>query len=145
MLADIGAHFVGCHCFAVLENDAGHDLLAELLVRNADNLNVLDLFVGINELLNLLGIDVFAAADYHVLEPARDSVVALGRFAGEVTGVQPAVLVNGGGGCFGHFVVALHNVIAARHKFACFADRHLFPGFRVNNFTFNFRHGASDR
>ena len=51
--------------------------------------------MGVDEFLDLLGVDVLAAADDHVLEPAGDAVVALRRLAGEVARMQPAVLVDG--------------------------------------------------
>lgn len=61
-----GLHFLDGHGFAVLEDDAGADLLAVLLVGHADDLHVLYLGVGVDELLDLLGVDVLAAADDHI-------------------------------------------------------------------------------
>ncbi len=65
--------------FAVLEDDAGHDLLTVVLIRNADDLNVLNLGVGIEEVLDLLGVDIFAAADDPVLDTSGDRVVTVFR------------------------------------------------------------------
>ena len=75
-------------------------------IGHADDLHVPDLGMGVDEVLNLLGVDVLAAADNHVLDAAGDFEVALGRAAGQIAGVEPAVLIDGGGCGLGHFVVA---------------------------------------
>jgi len=52
----------------------GGDNLAQPLVRDAHHLNFADLGVGIEELLNLAGIDVFAPADDDVAGAAGEAV-----------------------------------------------------------------------
>ena len=68
-----------------------HDDLAEAGVGNADYLRLADLGMGVEELLDLAGIDVFAAADDHVAGTAGDVEAAVFAHDAEVAGVQPAV------------------------------------------------------
>ena len=70
------------------------------------------------QLLELARIDVLAAADDHVLEPALDRAIAARVHRAEVAGMQPAVGVDGGGGRLGHLEIAEHDVIAARAELA---------------------------
>ena len=115
-----------------LEADPGHDLLAESLVGDADDLHVVDVRMGVEELLDLAGIDVLAAANDHVLEATGDLVVALVIDGGEVAGVEPAVGVDGVGGGVGHVVVAQHHHAAAGLEFALFAGAHFEVGVGVD-------------
>jgi hypothetical protein len=55
------------------------------------------LAVGEEEVLDLLGRDVLALADDHVLEPAGDRDVAAGVDRAQVAGAEPAVVVEGVG------------------------------------------------
>ena len=103
---------------AVLEHDRGAQLLAELLVRHAEALHVLDRWVGVEELLDLAGIDVLAAADHHVLDPADDVAEALGVDDGEVAGVHPAGGVDRLGGAQRVVPVAAHDRVAAGAQLA---------------------------
>ena len=118
MVENVLLHLLHGHGLALLEDNAGHDLLAVLLVGHTDDLNVPHLGMGVDELLDLLGVDVLTAADDHVLEAARDEVVSVGTAAGQVARVEPAVGVDGLGGGLGHLVVALHDVVAAGHELA---------------------------
>src|SRR5947208_1174774 len=70
------ADLLGGRLLAVMQLDPGADLLAVLLVRHADHLHVLHLEMAVQELLDLARIDVLAAPDHHVLEPADDVDVA---------------------------------------------------------------------
>ena len=99
----------------------GGDLLAVLLVGDAVDLDVADLGVGVEELLDLARVDVLAAADDHVLRPARDPDVPVLVHDREVPGVQPALLVYDLVGLVVHLVVALHDVVAARPELALLA------------------------
>src|SRR5207249_11639321 len=76
------------------ELDPGHDLLAVLLGGNADHLDVGDVGVRVEKLLHFARVDVLAAADDHVLDPADDVDVALLVHGGEVAGVHPARRVD---------------------------------------------------
>ena len=130
---------------AVLQDDAGAYLLAERLVGHADDLNVLDLRVRVEELLKLLRIDVLSAADNHVLQAARYLVVAVGRAAGEVSRVEPAVLVDGRRRRLGHLVVALHYIVAARDELAVHVVGHFLVRLGVYDAAFDFRQRVADR
>src|SRR5579883_219269 len=75
---------------ALAQLDPGADLLAVLRIGHADHLHVLHLGMAVQELLDLAGIDVLAAADDHVLQPADDVDVAFGIHRREVAGMHPA-------------------------------------------------------
>ena len=142
---DVGEHLVLRDAAGLLEDDAGHGLLAVFLVRHADDLYVLDGRVGVDEFLDLLGVDVLAAADDHVLQPPGDAVAAVFVPAGQIAGVQPALLVNGGGRGLGHLVVAFHGVVAARAELAVDAVRHFLAGLGVDDLALDVREGVADR
>ena len=150
--ADIAGSLVLCHVAAdelldarlvdgsaLLEDNAGHDLLAIVRIGYADDLNVGNLGVGVDEVLYFLGIDVLTAADYHILDTARDLEVAVGQAAQQVAGMEPAVLVDGGGGGLGHLIVALHNVVAAGN-----AVWNFLAGLGVDYLALNAEEGAAD-
>ena len=88
-------------------NDDSHDLFAVFPAGHADDLHVLDLGVGIEEVLDLLGVDVLAAADDHVLNPPGDAEIAVFIHARHVARMEPAVLVDGEGRRLGHFYSSL--------------------------------------
>ena len=108
---------------AGLQHDPCTHHFAEGRVGHAEHLHLLHGRVREQELLDLSRVDVFAAADQHVLDPAHDVAVALGVERGEVAGVHPAVdhrfkralLVA---------PVAVHHGIAAGAQFALLAHRH---------------------
>ena len=104
-------------------DDERRGLLAVFLRGAADNRDVADAGHRAEEVLDLLGRNVLAAADDEVFEAARDEVVTLFVHAPDVAGVEPAVGVDALRSLFGHVVVALHVVEAAAADFAVFADR----------------------
>ena len=134
-----------CRGLAVLQDDAGAYLFAERLVGHADDLNVLDLRVRVEELLELLRVDVLSAADNHVLQAARYLIVAVRRAAGEVSSVEPAVFVYRGCGRLGHLVVALHYIVAARDELAVDVVGHFLVRLGVYDAAFDFRQRVADR
>ena len=67
------------------------DVLAEHLVRHADDRGLLHVGVLEDHGLDVGGVDVVAAADDHVLDAARDVDEAVGVEVREVAGAQPAV------------------------------------------------------
>jgi hypothetical protein len=69
----------------------GHHDLAQPRIGNADDLHLVHLGVGVEELLHLAGIDVFAAADDHVARAAGEVDAAVFVHDAQVAGVQPAV------------------------------------------------------
>ena len=143
--ADKVLHFLLGHLFTLLEDYAGHNLLAVFFVGNADDLYIADLGMSVDKLLYFLGIDVFSAADYHILKAAGYAVVPVGRAAGKVTRVEPSVLVDGRSGGLGHFVVTLHNVISSGHKFAYNLIVAVKACLGVNNFALDLGERTSHR
>ena len=101
--------------------------------------------MSIDKLLNLLGVDIFAAADDHILKSACDSEIALGSAACKVAGVKPAVLVDCACRSLRHFVIALHDVVAAGNELTGYIVWTFKSSIRVNDFTFDFRKRMSDR
>ncbi len=69
--------------------------LARLRVGQPDHGHVGDGRVGVEEVLDLLGRDVLAMADDHVLQPAGDGHVTLGVDHPEVAAAEVALCVEG--------------------------------------------------
>src|SRR5439155_11830228 len=120
------AHVVLGQAGALPRLDPGHDLFAVTLVGHADDLDIGDVGVGVEELLDLAGIHVLAAPDDHVLDAPDDVDVALGIHGGEVARVHPPVLVDGLSRAFGIVPVADHHRVAAGEQLA-----RLTPGHRA--------------
>ena len=96
---------------AVLERDGGADLLAQVVVLDADHGDLGDGVVLVERLLDLARVDVVAAADDQVLLAVDDEEVAVLVLLGHVAGEEPAV----GDGLLGLLLlapVALHHVLA---------------------------------
>ena len=130
---------------ALLEDDARHDLLAVLLVRHADDLHVLDLRVRVEEVLDLLRVDILAAADDHILDAAGDLVVAVRQAARKVARVEPALAVDGRRRGLGHLVIALHDVVAAGDEFAVHIVGQVLVRLRVDDLALDAEHRGADR
>src|SRR5690606_27770886 len=73
----------------------GAHALPPLAVRQADDRDVADLRVRVEEVLDLLGGDVLALADDDVLEPPGQHHVAVLAQVADVAGAEVAVLVEG--------------------------------------------------
>ena len=100
------------------EANPGDDDFAEAFVGNADDLHLADLGVRVEKLLDLAGIDVFAAANDHVARAAGDVEASVFAHHAQVAGVQPAVGLDHLRGSFGIAVIALHHRVAANADFA---------------------------
>ena len=92
--------------------------------------------MGLQQLLDLAGVDVLATADDHVFESALDAEVALGVHRGQIAGVVPALPVNDRGGGVGLVVVTLHDQVPARAQLAHRADGHGGTRHRVGDHDF---------
>src|SRR5918998_5551948 len=114
LAAAVVAQLVFVDAGALAGDHPGHDLLAEALVRYADDLHVGDCGVAVEELLDLAGIDVLAAPDDHVLDPPDDPDVPVLVHRRQVAGVHPARRVDRLRGPLGLVPVARHHQIAAR-------------------------------
>src|SRR5205823_7326598 len=113
--------------------DPGHELLAVLDVGDADHLDVGHVGVGVEELLDLPGIDVLSTADDHVLDAADDVDVAVGVHRGQVAGVHPAAAVDGLSGALGVVPVAHHHRVAPGAQLARRAGGHDPAGLGVDD------------
>src|SRR5205807_7869159 len=113
-----GADLFGARRLAVAQTNPGAELLAVARVGDADDLNVLDLRVAVEELLDLARIDVLAAADHHVLDPADDVAIALRVDRREVAGVHPARRVDRLARLLRVVPIAEHDRVAAGQEFA---------------------------
>ena len=101
--------------------------------------------MGEQHVLDLARVDVLAAADDHVLEPAVDAQVAALVHGAEVAGVQPALGVDGGGGRLGHLEVAVHRLVAAGAELALLARGQRLAGDRVGDLHLDLRERLADR
>src|SRR5581483_10448543 len=118
---------------ALPDLDPGHELLAVLDVGHADHLHVAHVGVGVEELLDLPGVDVLPAPDDHVLDAADDVDVAVLVHRGQVAGVHPAALVDGLGRALGVVPVARHHGVAPGAGHARRPPGDDPPGFRVDD------------
>src|SRR5204863_9750404 len=73
----------------VAQLDPGHGLLAVARIRDTDHLDLTDLWQAVEELLDLAGIDVLAAADDHVLDPPDDAQVSVAVHYCGITRTHP--------------------------------------------------------
>ena len=148
MLGHVAAHVsfdvVFGDVLAFFFDHDGEDFFAVGGVGNADDLDVFDGRMGVDEILDLLGIEVFAAADDHVLDPAGDAIVAVVVTDGEVAGVQPAVAVDRSGCGLRHFVISLHDVVAAGDEFTGDAVGDGQIGRRIDDAAFDAGQFAAD-
>ena len=92
LLLDVALQLVGVERLALLQHDRGAHLLAELVVRHADDGRLLDRRVLVEHLLDLARVDVVAAADDQVLLAVDDEEVAVLVHLGHVAGAEPAVV-----------------------------------------------------
>ena len=84
----------------------------------------------VEELLDLARVDVLAAADDHVLDPADDTHVAVLVHDRQVAAVHPSGGVNRAGGGLGVRPVPAHDAVAARALLAGRTARHGGAGLR---------------
>ena len=91
LLQTEGAQLVTVRLHAGVQDDEGHQVLAEHGVRGADDGDLLDRVVLHQDVLDVGGVHVVAAADDHVLGASDDVEVAVGIELAKVTRDQPAV------------------------------------------------------
>src|SRR5207253_2189742 len=95
--------------------------------------------------LDLARVDVLAAADDHVLQATDNVDITVVIQDGEVAGVHPASLVDGGPRGGGVVPVAAHDAVAARAELPRRAARQDGPRGRVAHADLDVRHNAADR
>src|SRR6516225_4696824 len=144
LIAAEGANFLFARAHARAQLDPGANLLAIAIVGDTDHLHVLDLRMAVEKFLDLARIDVFAAADDHVLDAADDVAIALGVDSGEVAGMHPARRIDRLAGARFVIPIAEHHGIAARQQLARRAGRHDAP-LAIDDFHLDMRLNAPDR
>ena len=100
--------------------------------------------MAVEEFLDLARIEVFAAADHHVLDAADDVAIAFGVDDGDVAGVHPTLGVEHVGGLFALVPIAQHDAVAAGAEFAALAARHDAP-LEIDDLDLDMRMNAPDR
>src|SRR2546429_3676911 len=129
---------------AGFELDPGHDLFTVFGIRYTDDLHIADLGMGIEELLDLSGIDVFAATNDHILDTTDDVDVALFIHSGKVTCMHPASSINGSGRCLGIIPVTEHDAITTRAKLTWLTKGDDVVASGINNFNLKVRVNDAD-
>jgi hypothetical protein len=97
--------------------DVGGDGLTPFVIGNADNGGLQHGWIAGQYLFDLLGVDVFSAADDHVFGSPHQCQVAVGVEMTDVTGVHPAV-DDDAGGFVGTPKIAAHDVGAGDEHLA---------------------------
>ena len=90
---------------------------------DTDDLHVRDVRVRVEELLDLARVDVLAAADHEVLDPADDVEVAVAVHGGQVAGVHPPRAVEDVSSLLRLVPVADHHRVAAGAQLTGLAAR----------------------
>ncbi len=124
-------------------DDEGAHLLAVFAAGDADDLHIQDARHAEEKFLDLARIDIFAAADDHVLDAAGDTQVAVFIHDAEVAGAQPALGTHGARRVLGHLVVALHDIVAPAEDLSGLAARQLVDAFRVGHAHLDAGQGAA--
>src|SRR5690554_6417464 len=126
---------------AQLDECGGHFL--ELLIGHPDHRRQFDRRVGGEERLDLHRSDVLAADLESVLEAAVEVDIAALVHGAEVAGVEPVVLVEGGGGFFRIVPVAGDHVVALHPQQPALARGYRPAGFGVANLGLEALHGQA--
>src|SRR5215216_349210 len=113
LLLDELTQLVGVDLLALLEHDGGADLLAHLVVGDADDGGLGDRGVLVEDLFDLARVHVVAAADDHLLLAVDDEEVAVLVDLAHVAGAEPAILVEDLVRGVVPVPVALHDIVAA--------------------------------
>ncbi|SKU05069.1 Uncharacterised protein [Mycobacteroides abscessus subsp. abscessus] len=121
MLCAVFDHGVGVERGTRFEDDVRLADLAEPCVGYPDDGDIGHTVEAHQHLFDLGGVHVESAADVHVLEPVGDGQVSACVELADVTGVQPAVVVDGLGGGLRIVEVTLHHVGAAQQHFSLVA------------------------
>src|SRR5581483_3347193 len=112
---------LGIHALSRLQSNPGRDSLAELLIRQTQNIYIRDFRMTVKEFLDLPRVDVLASANDHFLESAGDMKISVRPHHRQIARVQPTFRIDHGGRAIGILVVAFHNQIAARAQLTAFS------------------------
>ena len=120
-LDEIGERLCRGTCTRAGDHDCSHRL-APFRMRHADDGDHRHVGMSGEHVFHLAGEDIEPAADHHVLLAIEDEQITLLVGAGDVAGMQPAVL-QGLGGLLRPFPVFGHDVRSAHADLARLADR----------------------
>src|SRR6266478_2976837 len=125
-------------------NDPGTEFFAVFGVRYPENLDVLDIGMAVQILFDFARIDVFAAADDHVLDPSDDAAVSIVIDRRQVSCMHPADRIDGFP-CPGLVTpIAEHDRVSPGAQLPGFAARY-HPAFAVDYLDFKMRLYPPDR
>ena len=137
---------VGGH--AGLEHHEGLDLLHLIGIGHADDAAHLHVLMGVQNVLQLAGIDVVAGGDDHPLGAALEVDEALVVHGAQVAGVHPGqtvvMLPQGAGRLLGVVHVLLHDGGARQQDLALGAVGHLLVGVRLHDLDIGVGEGQAD-
>ena len=139
------ADFLRAGIFAGLQPHPGDHDLSQPFVRQPQHAGLGDFRVGLQQILDFLWGNIFAAANDHVLGAAGEDHVAILAHHSQIAGMQPAARVDGLARRLRLAVVTLHGEIAAGADFALLAQRHRFAAGHVGDFYFGVGHGSANR
>src|SRR6516164_2553900 len=128
-----------------LDLDKSYGHFAPVAIRNPDDRSSHDRGVCIENVLDLAGIDILAAADDHVLAPALNAAISALVETPQIAGVKPALGIDCRSRRFGIVEIVFHDGVSASADFADLSDRHNRAGFRADDLDFGLRHGPADR
>src|SRR6266404_4352568 len=137
------ADLLGRQRLAGSRPDPGAELLAVAVVGDAENLYVLDLGMAVEKFLDLARVEVFAAADHHVLDAADDVAITVPVDGGDIAGVHPAVGIKHVGGLLSLVPISQHDAVATGAQFAGFAAGH-HAALEVDDLDLDMRMNAPD-
>ena len=124
-----------------------HYLFNKTLVGHSNHLNVGNLWVGVKKFLYLTRVNVLAASNYHILQPAGNTVVAFSVYSGQVSGMKPTILIYSCRAGFRQVIISLHHHEATCKQFTLLPHKNVFPCFRINqpdlNVGYNSAHGTN--
>src|ERR1700688_1808851 len=117
-----------------LDKSDGH--FAPVVIRNPDDRSSHDGGMGVENILDLAGIDILAAADDHVLAPALNAAISVLVETPQIAGVKPAFGIDCRSRRFRIVEIVLHDGVSASADFADLSDRHNRAGFRTGDLDF---------
>ena len=147
VLEDLALDIVrGLHARA--QHHVGLDLLHLVGVFDADDAAVQHLFVAVDDVLELRGIDVVAGGDDHALDALAEVDEAVLVHRAQVAGVQPdaavGMLAQGHGRLLGVVYIAEHHRGAGKDDLALLAVGHLVGGAGLDDLVIGVREGHAD-
>jgi hypothetical protein len=121
------------------------DLFAQAPVGHANDRTERDRRVAVEKCFDFAGSDFAAPAVDDLLQTAGDPEISVLLARREVSGMQPAVGVNGLAGCLGQVEVTAHHEIAAHQQLAGGTDWNLLSANRIADLVLDVSAGPADR